>query len=74
MIGKRIKPRFALAPKIKWARGTPIASVFLTEQKRAAIKSSLFSLLIFDVAQTSKETVVNRITTAANAFATIPNP
>ena len=74
MIGNRIKPRFAFAPKIKWARGTPIASVFFTEQKSAAIKSSRLSLVIFDAAQTSKETVANRIMTAANAFATMPNP
>src|ERR1700736_1363385 len=44
MIGNRISPRFPLAPKMSCPSGTPIASVFLTEQNRAAMKASLSSL------------------------------
>src|SRR6202035_5124103 len=36
-----------LAPKMSCASGTPIVSVFFTEQKRAAMKSSLCNLAAF---------------------------
>jgi hypothetical protein len=38
MIGNRIKPRLSLAPRMSCASGTPIASVFLTEQKQRGNK------------------------------------
>jgi len=40
MMGSKISLRSALGPKISRASGTPMAKVFFTEQKKAAIRSA----------------------------------
>ena len=39
MIGRRITPRLGDDPKIRWAIGTPEASVFFDPQNAAAVRS-----------------------------------
>jgi hypothetical protein len=74
MIGKRMSPRLAWAPKISWAKGTPIASVFFTEQNRAAIKSSRDNFTSDETPRTNSEIVVNKITTEPNTWSVRPIP
>ena len=74
MIGNRISPKFPLTPKMSCASGTPIASVFFTEQNRAAMKSSLCNLAALEAAQTNSETVANSATTPINTLTVMPMP
>ena len=74
MMGKRINPKSALAPNISCANGIPIANVFLTEQNRAATKSSLSSLAALEIAQTNNEIVVESAITPASTSIVSPMP